>query len=113
MVSKLSNINLAVCRRLGKIYQRSGFVPEQEVQADKHINNTERVLGMLLAGGPLTVQQINASLGCNDGGRYVRFLSEAGFEILRTWVGNTPMERSHKEYALSLEERLRILNSAE
>lgn len=90
------NIRETIARRFASIYDGSSFARE-DIHLDKHATNTEKVLGMLLRG-PVSVRSINSALECNDGGRYVRFLCEAGYDIRRDWVGKSAGEKSHKVY---------------
>lgn len=98
-----------VSKRLKDIYQISTYAPEQQAEIKKHTRNVDRVLAMLVTRPKVTVQFINESLRCNDGGRYVRFLSEAGFEIERNWVTTDTGAKSFKEYNLTADEKARIL----
>ena len=102
------NIREAIARRFATIYDGDGCFINGCDHFDRHVTNTEKVLGMLLHG-PVTVRHINTALDCNDGGRYVRFLSEAGYEIRREWVGESAGEKSHKVYSLPDAQRQAII----
>ena len=102
------NIREAIAKRFATIYDGDVNFVHGSDQFDKHATNTELVLGMLLHG-PVTVRHINNALECNDGGRYVRFLSEAGYEIRREWVGESAEEKSHKVYRLTDAQRQAII----